>query len=391
MNPVEIEDAVHQLASSPFNPDEFPFAFLAAFGNKATTIKRLRKTSNHSDRSGLLQRNNIHLKVCAKGETTQTLAQLRDSPATKKHKAQFLLATDGDELQAENCHSGDTLACPYRDFANRFGFFLPLAGIRPAKQITENPIDIRATGRLNKLYLEILKTNPEWANMRPQMNLFMTRLIFCFYAEDTWIFPDGLFTETLGEMSAPDSSDTHSVMAQIFRALATPQEQRSHLPRWVAAFPWVNGWLFEPNPQVPRLNRMARNYLHHIGALDWKNINPDIFGSMIQGIVAKVAKEERAVERAVSPVLQRFSAEVKTGGLFALAALEEQHCKTMRAAYRRCSELMHDQPEEASPRTPTPEEIEQEITTLEDWVNCIDNAQHRRKKCRARQDTPDTP
>ncbi len=65
MNAVEIEEAVSRLAEAPFDPEEFPFAFLEAFGNKQTTIKRLRSSSNQSDLSGgVLQRNNIHLKVC---------------------------------------------------------------------------------------------------------------------------------------------------------------------------------------------------------------------------------------------------------------------------------------------------------------------------------------
>ena len=65
MNAVEIEEAISALAEQPFEPDEFPFAFLAAFGNKATTIKPLRSgTSNKSDQGGVLQTNNVHLKAC---------------------------------------------------------------------------------------------------------------------------------------------------------------------------------------------------------------------------------------------------------------------------------------------------------------------------------------
>jgi hypothetical protein len=85
MNAVEIEEAVSQLAAAPFDPEEFPFAFLEAFGNKATTIKRLKSTgkgsTNQSDfPGGVLQRNNIHLQVCPEGEVTATLTALRESP-----------------------------------------------------------------------------------------------------------------------------------------------------------------------------------------------------------------------------------------------------------------------------------------------------------------------
>src|SRR5271166_2041780 len=112
MNAVEIEEAVSALASAPFNAGEFPYAFLAAFGNKETTIKRLRAgSSNASDvPGGVLQRNNIHMAVCAPGEVGATLAALRQSPKTTAAKAKFVLATDGVDLEAEELASGDVIA-----------------------------------------------------------------------------------------------------------------------------------------------------------------------------------------------------------------------------------------------------------------------------------------
>jgi hypothetical protein len=155
MNAVEIEEAVSSLAGAPFNPEEFPFAFLEAFGNKPTTIKKLKSKSGSSNQSdipgGVLQRNNIHLKVCPEGEVTATLTALRDSPATARYKAKFILATDGKSFEAENLADGETSACAYPDFHDHFGFFLPLAGITTVKQIWENAFDIKATGRLNRL------------------------------------------------------------------------------------------------------------------------------------------------------------------------------------------------------------------------------------------------
>ena len=212
MNAVEIEEAISALAERTFDPAEFPFAFLQAFGNKQTTIKRLRSgASNRSDLGGVLQTNNIHLAVCPSGGVTKTLAALKASPSTARAKAKFVLATDGEDFEAEDLTSGETVACPYRDFPNHFGFFLPLAGITTVEQIRENSFDIRATGRLNKLYVELLKDNPEWgtAARRHDMNHFMARLIFCFFAEDTDIFNGaGLFTATIEQMSARDSSNT---------------------------------------------------------------------------------------------------------------------------------------------------------------------------------------
>jgi len=160
LNAIEIEEAISNLAEQDFDAASFPYAFLEAFGNKATTIKRLKSgSSNGSDIEGaVLQRSNIHIAVCSEGEVTTTLNALKASPATAKAKAKFTLATDGIALEAEDLTTNETVACDYKDFPNHFGFFLPLAGITTVKQIRDNTFDIRATSRLNRLYVELLKT-----------------------------------------------------------------------------------------------------------------------------------------------------------------------------------------------------------------------------------------
>lgn len=290
MNAVEIEEAVSNLAEQPFDAQEFPFAFLEAFGNKATTIKRLRSgASNKSDVGGVLQTNNIHIAVAAPGAVTQTLAALKASPQTAKAKAKFALATDGDTFEAEDLETGETVACDYASFPDHFGFFLPLAGITTVKQVRESSFDIRATSRFNRLYVELLKDNPDWgtAARRVDMNHFMARLIFCFYAEDTGIFhPSYPFTSTIEKMSERDSSNTHEVIGELFRAMNTRKEdhEAAGIRNWARPFPYVNGGLFGGDLDVPRFSRIARSYLLHIGSLDWTKINPDIFGSMIQAV-----------------------------------------------------------------------------------------------------------
>jgi hypothetical protein len=290
MNAVEIEEAISALAEQPFNGGEFAFAFLQAFGNKEATIKRLRAgASNKSDLRGVLQTSNIHIAVSAPGEVTKTLAALKESPATAKAKARFVLATDGTDFEAEDLDNGETVACAFTDFPDHFGFFLPLAGITTVKQVRESSFDIRATSRMNRLYIEVLKDNPEWgtAERRHDMNHFMARLIFCFFAEDTDIFnADGLFTGTIERMSAKDSSNTHQVIGELFRAMNTKHTDRATagIPRWADPFPYVNGELFSGSIEAPRFSKIARSYLLHIGNLDWTKINPDIFGSMIQAV-----------------------------------------------------------------------------------------------------------
>ena len=135
---------------------------------------------------------------------------------------EFLEAFGNKETILKKLRSGDS------NKSDHFGYFLPLAGITTVKQIRESSFDIKATGRLNRLYIELLKDNPEWATAArcEDLNHFMARLIFCFFAEDTDIFhQDELFTATLEQMSARDSSNTHEVISELFRVMHTPLKQ----------------------------------------------------------------------------------------------------------------------------------------------------------------------
>src|SRR5690606_6160144 len=139
-------------------------------------------------------------------------------------------------------------------------------GITTIQEIKENPIDVRATGRLNKLYVELLANNPEWDTdeRRSDMNHFMARLIFCFFAEDTGIFDgDSVFTRTVEKMTATDGSNTSAVLKTLFDTMNLQASDRGHaeVPRWAQAFPYVNGGLFSGNTDVPVFTRAARSYL----------------------------------------------------------------------------------------------------------------------------------
>lgn len=308
MNAVEIEEAVSKLVEEPFNAAEFSYAFLEAFGNKTATLQRLRSvgknSTNKTDLAGdgihaVLQRNNIHIATCSAGgpdAVARLLKRLVDSPASSKHKAKFALATDGHTVHAECLNSEEPpLVCEFKELADHFGYFLELAGISTVRQIRENAFDIKATGRLNRLYVELLRNNPDWDGdeRREELNHFFARLIFCFFAEDTGIFNgNALFTETVRQMSDPSGENTDFVLAEVFRAMDVPTKARdaAKLRPWAGQFPYVNGGLFGSNGStsergtVPKFTQIARSYLLHIGSLDWTQINPDIFGSMIQAV-----------------------------------------------------------------------------------------------------------
>ncbi|KIN66226.1 putative DNA methylase [Sulfitobacter noctilucicola] len=245
-----------------------------------------------------MQSGSIHIKTCETGQVPETLTTLKDSKATqtKRNKVRFVLATDGEQIEAEDLQSGDVIACSYTDLPNRFVFFWPLAGLSKTKQLSESEFDVRATLRLNKLYVTLRSDNPEWgtAERRHDMNHFMARLIFLFFAEDTDILVgENLFTSTVNTFAKRDGSNTHEVIGELFRAMDTPIKDRAtaNLPNWANQFPYVNGGLFSGSKEVPHFSLIAQRYLIQIGGLPWDQINPDIFGSMIQAVADE---EERS-------------------------------------------------------------------------------------------------
>lgn len=142
MNAVEIEEAVSDLVQQPFDAAEFLYQFITAFGAKKATVDRLRATkngTNQSDAGGVLQRNNIHIGIAPAGEVGATLATLRASPKTASAKAKFILATDGETVEAEDLIGGDVIACAYADLPRHFATFLPLAASPPSRRSRTTP------------------------------------------------------------------------------------------------------------------------------------------------------------------------------------------------------------------------------------------------------------
>ncbi|MDP3175060.1 MAG: N-6 DNA methylase [Phenylobacterium sp.] len=354
MNAVEIEEAVSALARQPFDADEFPYAFLQAFGRKDVELKRLRKNNTSDVAGGVLRRDSIHMAVVARGEAGVALTALRESPKSAANRVKFLFATDGDEVQAEETATGDFRSFPLTELDRHFGFFLPLAGISAVRQIKDNPIDVRAVGRLNKLYLELLRENPDWEEeaKRPELNRLMARLVFCFFAEDTGIFMgESLFTSTVRQFSEDRSgvTNTDQVLAQLFLAMATPTQhdgrpdgryrQSAGVKGYADAFPYVNGGLFSDAGEVPRFTRAARNYLLHAGELDWKEINPDIFGSMIQAVADDAERGSLGMHYTSVPNILKVLNPLFLDGLNEALAEAGDSVRKLRALRRRIGRI----------------------------------------------------
>ncbi|MBU0835660.1 MAG: lactate dehydrogenase [Alphaproteobacteria bacterium] len=296
MNPTEIADALDAIAKSKFDPTEFGYAFAQATDNAQATIAKLKAGStNKSDiADGVLLNGKFHYAPALPGMAAEMLDALRTSKRTVKAKPAILIATDGETIAAEHPKSGETLHCPFAELGTHFSFFLPAAGKERYRAAEENPVDIKATGKLAKLYDALLKANPDWAvpERRHAMNLFMTRLIFCLFSEDVGVFKEDQFSFAVFSYGGNKGEHARDVLVQAFTAMNLPKDQRKGLPAWTETFEYVNGGLFADTIEAPEFDPISFRYLRDAAELDWKLINPDIFGSMIQSIADPKARSE---------------------------------------------------------------------------------------------------
>jgi hypothetical protein len=289
MNIAEIEIQLADLVKEPFDPSAFALRLLEIYNAPKATLTKLRTGShNKGEQPGdVLWSRKIYFRPAANTQAAASLDALKESKAAKSQKPRFLLATDGNEVAAYDTKADEPLHCDYNKLNDRFDFFLPLAGIEKYEAIAENPADIKAAGRLAKLHDEIERRNPDWLapDKRHALNQFLTRALFCMFAEDTGSFPPDLFVKTVSEFGGAEGENLQSLLKQIFDVMNVPVERRANLPAHIQAFPYVNGGLFADSTEVPAFNRRAKRLLVEASQLDWREINPDIFGSMIQAVV----------------------------------------------------------------------------------------------------------
>lgn len=289
MNIAEIEMQLSELVRQPFDQSEFVFNFMEIFNAPKASITKLRNgTQNKADLVGdVLWQRKLYYRAAEPGQAALTVDALRQRKPAKTNKPRFIIATDGRDFSAFDTKADETLHCDFASLNDHFDFFLPLAGIDKYEAVEENPADIKATGRLAKLHDEIVRQNPDWTTdeKRHALNQFMTRILFCLFAEDTGSFPKDLFVKTITEFGGDDGQHLQVLLKRVFDVMNVPDNERGDVPAHIRAFPYVNGGLFADSMNVPAFNRRARRILIEAAQLNWSEINPDIFGSMIQAIV----------------------------------------------------------------------------------------------------------
>lgn len=287
MNILQIENSISDLMNS-FDEAAFIYDFLLAYDTPKSIIKRLKDGGlNLSKTAGeVLWKKKIFFKVTAEADLHLEINRLKSEPGIVSHSPRFIVLTDYGQLLAIDTKNQDTLVIPFLDLAKHFTFFLPLAGMEKAQFKIENPADVKAAEKMAKLYDEINKDNPATTSEEVHgLNVFLSRLLFCFFAEDTEIFNQGRFTNAIKSHTQADGSDLTDYLERLFRVLNTDYPDRGELPDHLAKFPYVNGGLFREEYAIPVFSFKSRNAIIECGELNWKDINPDIFGSMIQAVV----------------------------------------------------------------------------------------------------------
>ncbi|HLR89676.1 MAG TPA: DNA methyltransferase [Balneolaceae bacterium] len=284
MNIDQIEKNLQGLVRD-LDKEEFIYELLLAYGLPKASITRLKKGSyDLSDNENVVSwKKRVYFKEEHEADLHNTLMELADKA---NHEQRFIIVTDFDTLLARDTKTKENLDVPIKDLPRHYDFFLPWAGMEKAEYQSENPADVKAAERMAKLFDEIKKDNPDDSpEFIHGLNVFLSRLLFCFFAEDTEIFLEGQFTKGVSSHTQSDGSDLNSYLDKLFDVLNTKKSERTDLPAYLDAFPYVNGGLFKDKISSPVFTRRSRQAIIDSGELNWSAINPDIFGSMMQAVI----------------------------------------------------------------------------------------------------------
>ena len=302
MNIAQIEENVKSLlvdfSSGKVEQDDFIYKLLLAYGHRKQSVTRLRSgernmasKSNEPHHDEVIWKRQLYYKHVEGNDLHAEIDQMRKEKLVTANKLRFVIVTNFDQLLAVDTKTSDSLDIELADLTKQFDFFLPWAGMEKAVYQGENPADVKAAEKMAKLFDLIKGDNFDESNRDDtealhNLNVFLTRLLFCFFAEDTEIFTNNQFSAAIKSHTKDDGSDLPDYLNRLFLVLNTADVDRGELPDYLANFPYVNGGLFADDIPSPVFFAKSRRMLIECGSeLDWSDINPDIFGSMIQAVV----------------------------------------------------------------------------------------------------------
>ncbi|WP_201634283.1 class I SAM-dependent DNA methyltransferase [Psychrobacter immobilis] len=275
--------------------DDFIYDFLTLLDVSKSTITSLKKNDGrfnvaaNPEAGEVANKHRIYFKPVDEGQDlAKALSEVMNSPIINQHKIRMVMVTDFNTVLINDTKYDETLDCDFIDLYKNYHFLLPLAGLERAREYSEHPADVQASEKMGRLFDHIRKLNEfNTADDLHALNIFLTRLLFCFYAEDTGIFKADQFYDVIDRTTNIDGSDVDSVLYELFEVLDLPESstERSAKPTHLSAFPYVNGSLFEYQFAIPEFDARTRRILLECARLSWAEINPDIFGSMFQAVI----------------------------------------------------------------------------------------------------------
>lgn len=283
----DIESALTVFKEKDVVAGEVGYEILKAFGKGEADIRRYRDGKGVLARyDGLLIKGLFGYKsVSTTTSLTATLEEMKQDPQVVKAAPKIVAVSDGETILAYDMRERESYENPLNRLYCDFAFFYPLCGVERFTNIDESPADVKAAEKLAKLHDELRAYN-EFSSKSElhDLNIFIARLLFCFFAEDTGIFEDNLFTGSVVRYTKEDGSDLADYLGAVFNVMDVRLRNEDTL-KIISQFPYVNGGLFAKHIQIPKMGFRSRKIIIECGELDWKNINPDIFGSMIQAVV----------------------------------------------------------------------------------------------------------
>lgn len=289
MNFALLQEKLEGLSQS-FSKERFLFDLLSIYELPKSTISLLSKDPSKlsgKDNQIILKNKVLFYKTTLEEDEHVAIDALAKDKSSYKFNPRFIIVTDFVTFLAIDTKTKETLDIQIEDLGKHYAFFLPWCGMEKSQHVNENPADIRAAYKMDKLCQAIVSDDPEYyKNNSHDLNIFLSRLLFCFFAEDTGIFPVvGMFTNSVTSHTHEDGSEMDTYFSTLFDVLNTKDSDRSKFASHFLEFPYVNGGLFESKIKLPTFTANSRKLIIECGRLNWDSINPDIFGSMIQAVV----------------------------------------------------------------------------------------------------------
>ena len=209
-------------------------------------------------------------------------------PGLKEYELpKYILVSDFENFRLTDLEEDITHKFKIDELYKNVSLFGFIAGYTKHKVIEEDPVNIKAAELMGQLHDKLKEVGYDGH----QLEVFLVRLLFLQFAEDTAIFEKMAFTEFLENRTSVDGSDAGSKLTELFQILNTPEDKRlKNLDEELVRFPYVNGKLFEEFLPIPSFDSSMRQILLECCYLDWSKISPAIFGSLFQSIMDKTKR-----------------------------------------------------------------------------------------------------